>query len=194
MPQICYNVESVLKPAHPADPVSLRSYVLTAFFAAVAAAGGYLLMAVPNVEVFTLFLFLAGYSVGAWRGAIAAFAASILYFGLNPQGGLYPPLLISQILGAVLAPLAGSLFRKNSRRGWATAILCGLAGVLATFGYDLITNLAYPFSAGFGMEQIIATLVLGLPFALVHIASNLLIFLLLAPSLLNLADKHHWRA
>jgi len=193
IPQTCNCTEDPLNRVELSAPVSLRSYVLTAFFGAVAAAGGYLLMAIPNVEVFTLLLFVAGYSVGTGRGVIAACAASFLYFGLNPQGGFFPPLLISQMIGAALAPLAGAMFRRTRQRGWITAILCGIAGLLTTFGYDLITNLAYPFTAGFDYEQVIATLVLGIPFAALHIGSNLLIFFFLAPPLLTLADKHHWR-
>lgn len=168
-----------------------RSLVGVALFGALAAAGGYLLMAIPNVEVFTLLLLVAGYALGVRDGILATLVAAFLYFGLNPQGGLFPPLLMAQVLGLIPTPLIGRWLRGRWEiipRGWFIPI-----ALVLTFWYDLLTNTAYPLVAGLGLKGIITAISLGAPFAAIHIGSNILIFYLLAPSLLRLVDLR-WRA
>ena len=173
---------------------ALRGYVLTALFAATAAAGGYLLMSVPNVELFTLMLFAAGYALNLGRGMLAATVAGLIYFGLNPQGGLFPPLLASQIIGALAAPLAGSLWRGRKIAGIMSGLFMGVSAILVTFWYDLVTNLAYPLTVGFDIHQLTITLLAGIPFAAIHIGSNALAFILLGRPLFSLIDRHHLAA
>ena len=167
-----------------------KTLVLTALFAATAAAGGYLLMAIPNVELLTAILFLAGHTLGVWFGMMAALVATFLYFGLNPQGGLFLPLLTAQLLGVILAPIIGGMVSGISLQGWRLALLLGTLGVITTVWYDLLTTLAFPLYAGFDRRGIIATLLLGIPFSAVHIASNAAIFALILPPLMRLVARH----
>lgn len=173
---------------------SLKGVVLTSMFAAAGAAGGYLLMFVPNVEVLTLFMFVSGYMLGVSKGVSSSIIASFLYFGLNPQGGMFPPLLASQVIGLSFSPLAGSLFHKTlikfSPSGFAKSLLIGFYAILATLIFDVLTNIAFPISTGMGLKGVISTLLLGIPFSLMHIISNLLIFLFVAPPLLKLVDSN----
>ena len=171
---------------------SLRALVLTALLAGAAVAGGYTLMAVPNVEVVTAILFIAGYAVGLGRGLIAAVTASLIYFGLNPQGGSFPPLLAAQVLGMGAAPLAGSLMVRISSSALRQRILLGSMGLIITLWYDIHTNLAFPFYAGMNAKGIAATLVLGIPFSAVHIASNVAIFMFLVPPLMKLLRRRRF--
>lgn len=172
----------------------LRTYVLAALMAGAAAAGGYLLMAVPNVEVFTAILFIAGYALGAVPGMTAAVAAAVLYFGLNPQGGLFPPLFAAQVVGAGAAPLAGTWFAPHQPLTRARRIRLAVAGGAVTVWYDLLTNLAYPLAAGFDLRGIAVTVAMGVPFSVVHVVSNLLIFLVLVPNLLAVVDRRRLRS
>ena len=167
----------------------LRSYVLTAMFAGISAAAGYLLMAVPNVEAFTVILFVAGVVLGFRRGLIAAVIAALLYFGLNPQGGLFPPLLAAQMLGIAAAPLAGSLFRRLKIKGLCRTFTLALTAILTTLWYDLLTNLAYPLTVGFDFKGVMLTLAAGIPFSLIHIAGNIVMFVILVPPLVDLAYR-----
>jgi len=175
------------------DP--LRGFVLTALFAGVCAAAGYLLMPLPNVEAFTALLFVAGYTLGAGRGIVAAVVASVIYFGFNPQGGGFPPLLAAQASGAVLSPLAGALFRRaTNHRAISRAkrgLLLAACAVAVTFVFDLLTNLAFPLATGQDLRGVMVFLAGGLPFSLVHIISNVAIFILLIPPLLELVKRHH---
>ncbi|MBM3326124.1 MAG: hypothetical protein FJY65_03950 [Calditrichaeota bacterium] len=161
-------------------------------FAAVAAAGGYLLIAIPNVEAFTVALFLAGWALGLGSGTAAATVAAVLYFGFNPQGGFFPPLLIAQIVGAIAAPVAGAALRKLQPQKTALQIYLIIAAFIVTLWFDILTNLAFPLTAGFDARGVIATLIAGIPFAVIHIGSNILIFALLAPSLIELLKSHRF--
>ena len=147
----------------------LKGIVLTSLFAAAGAAGGYLLMFVPNVEVLTLFMFVSGYVLGFSRGITSSIIASVLYFGLNPQGGMFPPLLIAQILGLSIAPIAGALHfqttRKLSLSRFTKRLLIGLSAIIVTLLFDLLTNIAFPLSTGMGIKGVMSTLVLGIPFS-----------------------------
>jgi hypothetical protein len=173
---------------------SLKGIVLTSLFAAAGAAGGYLMMFVPNVEILTLFMFISGYVLGISKGVTSAIIASVLYFGLNPQGGMFPPLLIAQILGLSVAPIAGSFYfktvKKISPSQFNRHLLIAVSAVTVTVLFDLLTNVAFPISTGMGFKGIISTLILGIPFSLMHISSNLLIFLFVTPPLLKLVDTN----
>ena len=61
-------------------------------------------------------------------------------------------------------------------------ILLGLVGVVLTLVYDVLTNLAVAYAVG----QFIPVMIAAVPFALLHIGSNALIFVVLAPVLSRL--------
>ena len=157
----------------------LRGYVFTAMFAGIAAAGGYLLMFIPNVEIITAVLFMAGFQLGLMRGILASTVASIIYFGLNPQG-TFPPLFVAQVIGIAAAPMFGNFYRtlKSKPNRW---IYLALFAFFATLWYDLLTTIAYPLSVGFDYRGILVTLSLGIIPSLIHIIGNVIIFVILVP-------------
>ena len=173
---------------------NLRNLVLTALFGATGAAGGYMLMFIPNVEIITALMFLSGYVLGIRNGIIASIIACFLYFGLNPQGGIYPPLLLSQMLGMAASPVLGATLKKTLRK-YSEKILIQMffltiSAIITTLLYDLLTNLSFPLSSGMGMKGIISTLILGIPLSGLHILSNVVVFLIVVPVLLRLVEKH----
>ncbi|MFH0765855.1 MAG: hypothetical protein V2A61_05485, partial [Calditrichota bacterium] len=150
----------------------------------------YLLMAIPNVEGFTAMLFLSGYILGVRLGIITAVIAALLYFGLNPQGGLFLPLLAAQIAGVILAPIGGVIYRKHFEKvKWARWYL-GLSAFIITLIYDILTNLAFPLVVGFDFTQLLVYFSMGVPFSLIHIVGNILIFVILIPPALDLIRRH----
>jgi hypothetical protein len=196
----------------------LRGYVLTALFAGTAAAAGYLLIFIPNIEAITAILFCAGYALGFKRGILASVIAALLYFGMNPQG-FFLPLLIAQIIGISSAPVAGALYRSSAlnnncqtRRLTAhtnmtayiniTAhsnltthldingrIYLVFSALIVTLWYDLLSNLAFPLTAGLGIRGITAMLIGGIIPSLIHITGNIVIFNLIIPPVLNLINR-----
>jgi hypothetical protein len=90
----------------------MRATVRLALFAALAAALGFLLAPIPNIELFTFACFSGGYALGARRGAAAALLAAALFYGLNPYGSslVFPALFAAQLAGAAVIALLGALY------------------------------------------------------------------------------------
>ncbi|MDP8229144.1 MAG: hypothetical protein P9M15_06800 [Candidatus Electryoneaceae bacterium] len=146
-------------------------------------------MAVPNIEGITALLFISGWVLGIKRGVVAAIIAVLLYSGFNPQG-TFPPTLVAQIIGMATAPIAGGLLRKNELNKPMDRLILALTALVLTLWFDLLTNLAFPLTAGLGMRGIVTTLILGIPYSLVHVGSNIAIFVMVVPLLINFVRRY----
>ncbi len=158
--------------------------IQTALCVALCVALGYLLAAVPNVELISAGIFTSGVWLGVRRGALVGVAAELLYSGLNPYGFAPPPLLAAQVLGMSGIGAAGGVFAAPTTRWpWrAQALLAGLCGLVATLVFDVLTN-----SAGYLMVREAtpfgAYLLAGLsfPFPLAHALINAVGFAVVVP-------------
>ena len=162
-----------------------------ASFVAVAVVLGYLLIAIPNVELITATCFAAGFCLGALGGVIVGAMAEFLFAGFHPMGSSIGLVLIAQMLGMAFVGFAGgwiSKFLPDPGKFSGRRILF-LAGALLTFFFDFLTNLAFPVQAGFPFSQTLAVLATGIVFSLLHIGSNSLIFSIVLPSLLTRLKK-----
>ncbi len=162
-----------------------------AAFVAVAVVVGYLLAPIPNVELVTATCFAAGYCLGAPGGVLVGAMAEFLFAGLHPMGSSVGLLLIAQMLGMALAGFAGgkaSLVLRDLQSLASRRILL-VVGALITFVFDLLTNLAFPFQAGFSISQTVAVLLAGIGFAAIHIVSNSLVFSFVLPTVLSRLKK-----
>ena len=168
---------------------SLRLTIMTGLFAAVSAALGFALIAIPNVEMITASIFLSGMLLGRMRGAIVGVTAEFIYSALNPMGTAFPPLMAAQIITMGIVGFAGGLTAAlvKERVYFIRAVIIGFIGFLVTLNFDFWTTISFPISAGLNMEQIITTLKLGVPFAIPHLAGNTVIFaLIITPAYSNL--------
>jgi riboflavin transporter FmnP len=86
-----------------------------------------------------------------------------------------------QIVGMALVGLAGGLYRKYSQ-GYGSAkfyLEVAVLGAFLTVLYDLVTNfgVALPLMASMDPTlAVITALAYGLPFCLVHVFSNIVVF------------------
>jgi hypothetical protein len=179
-------------PAEQSDPQSVdaarlrRVYAVVrpALFIATAVAAGYLLMAVPNVELITTVVALGGLTLGAGNGLLIGGASMLLYGALNAWGPAYPPLWAMQIGGMALTGLMFGLLRKpllRLSRPLPRALFFALLGGVMTLLYDLLTNLAFPLAARMPLQGVLTTLAAGVPFALVHVGTNVALFAVVVP-------------
>lgn len=169
----------------------LRKLVLTGLFAGVASAIGYLFILIPNVEGFTAMVFTSGYVLGLVYGIMSAIIASLIFFGLNPQGGVLPPVLVAQMIGMLTVAMAGNLYFKFCRTmpDRSKVLLLAGIGAILTLWYDVLTTLAYPLTAGAGIKTFFVWFIAGIPFTIVHVAANTFIFIFLVPLILDFTDK-----
>ena len=174
--------------------MELVNLVRASIFCAMAIAMGYSLMMVPNIELITVIIFLSGVILNIRWGVLVGFVAMGIYSGLNPLGsGLsFPPLFFAQIIGMAICGAIGGLLRPFfyiKKYNLSTLILLGLSGFLVTFIYDALTLISYPLFSGLGYAGIVASLIKGLGFTLLHEISNIFIFLITVPRVVQFLKK-----
>ncbi|MDP6340278.1 MAG: hypothetical protein QF842_08175 [Candidatus Marinimicrobia bacterium] len=167
-----------------------NNLVRASIFCALAVGMGFSLMLVPNVELITVIVFLSGLTLSTGWGALVGITAIFIYSGLNPMGsGLsFPPLFIMQILGMAITGAVGGfvrpvLFKKEFNV--AALIILALLGFTLTLIYDVFTLISYPISAGLGMTGVMAALVKGLGFTILHEISNAVVFVVAVPAVVK---------
>ncbi|MCD6379025.1 ECF transporter S component, partial [bacterium] len=150
-----------------------RRIILTALFTSLAVVLGYILAAVPNVELMTLTVFLSGVFAGPRYGAVTGILSITLYSFFNPFGISLPPLLAAQITGFLVVGVVGGLLRARVFRGGGTAvIIIAVAGFITTLLYDILTTVASAYVAlggdGFS-DGIIGFFSAGSVFIIIHV-------------------------
>ena len=160
---------------------------MLAVFTAAAVATNYLLLGVVNVKFMDLLVFTGGYLYGAGFGATLGAMVWLVYGTVNPYG-FNLPTLAATMLGEALYGAAGGILRRGVfvRPGWALDARLGVVGFLLTFTYDLFTNVVSAYVAG---VPVAITLVAGVPFALLHEASNAVFFSVGVPPLLQAVKR-----
>jgi len=155
----------------------------------------YMLIGVPNVKFMDLFVFVSGYTMGMLSGALVGVLTWLVYGTFNPYGFNLPTLAATctgeSIYGIMGGILSGRLDLKTDRlrfheEFWKDNLILGVIGFLLTFIYDLFTNIV---TALVFEIPLIACLVAGIPFALIHEVSNFIIFFLLGSVMINTIQK-----
>lgn len=194
----------VAKPRALLNPprVAAEAAVILAFAAAILATN-YALTGFPNVKLFDLLVFLAGYTLGFRRGASVAIVAWLVYGNFNPYGPTTLPLLATVMASETVYAGAGALARKvtspNSVRllpSRASLLFGGLA-ILSTLAYDAATNLytgvhwaMVSQSTDYARWVLVALFNPGaLFFTAAHLSSNLLFFTAFAPVLIKGVER-----
>lgn len=170
--------------------MDLTKLVRAAIFTALAVGLGFSLLLVPNVELITVLIFLAGLCLGPAWGMLVGGTAELVYSGLNPLGsGLsFPPLLAAQLLAMILIGGLGGLLRPLFFQRYLSAprrAALGLTGFLLTALYDFLTTLSYPLSAGFDWPQTVGIFLTGMGFTFLHQVSNAIVFVIAVPRVVN---------
>lgn len=166
-----------------------RTIILAALFVALSVALGFLPAWIPNVELKTLTVFVAGAFCGARLGC-AVGALSILVHSLfNPLGPAPAPLLVAQVASFIVIGAAGGIVgpRIAPSRGWSV-VACAAAGFGLTIFYDVLTTLATAFVAlgasGF-VRGLWGIAIAGIGFTAVHEGVNTAVFAVAVPPLMR---------
>ncbi|MFW9907078.1 MAG: ECF transporter S component [Candidatus Thorarchaeota archaeon] len=162
---------------------STRWVAITATMTALAIVGNYSVVFIPNVEFGTIVLFLTAYIFGLQMAFWSTLITSIVFGTLNPWGGFIPSIWLSQVIGWIYVVIAGSIVgqpRKSVYKELFSPIEIGCIGLVVTAIFDFVTNIGY--SLTFSVPFLIA-LVAGLPFMIVHVVSNAILFASVVPRL-----------
>jgi len=165
-----------------------RKIALAGLLSSLAVALGFLLIAVPNVELMTLTVFVSGGLLGLRGGILVGVVSMLIYSIANPMGAAIPMVTASQVVGLGIVGAAGAAtpaIRHILKGRMVRNIIFASAGLLLTIVYDFLTNLALGISVG----TVVAVLVAGILFSVVHFVSNALIFFFLADVLLSMDER-----
>jgi hypothetical protein len=179
---------------------SSRRAALVGIYAALVLVAGYALVYIPNVELVTTLLFVGGYCFGAVVGSLIAVVVSIIFSYFNPLGASPLFLFLFQIFFyPCLAILGGAIGRVRRRRQFTidaqTALGLGMLGFCITLVFDIGSTFAMylPIVNG-NWPAVWPYWFTGIPFSIVHLASNPLIFALLLPVIANAILEYYGRS
>lgn len=174
--------------------------VLVSTFTALAIVLGYILAHIPNIELFTLTIFLSGFVLGKRDGIIVGFLSSFIFCFFNPFGSSPLPLLIFQLTHYSITGLFGGLTsnliqKKKILKGegdfykFSLLVLFGIIGALITVNFQIFSSLIYVLSFLGTLSEFLPYFLTGVVFTAIHIIGNTLGFIFILPGLIQLANK-----
>ena len=162
---------------------------ITAIMTALALVGNYALVAVPNLELGSSILFVTAYIFGVQMAIWSTLIMSLLFGIINPWGGFIPLIWLSQVIGWFYIVATGAImgrFGKNGKRLEPRKWELAFTGAFVTFIFEQVTNIGY--SITFGVPFILA-IAAAIPFTILHIFSNAIIFSQVVPMLDSALSK-----
>ncbi|MBN1800369.1 MAG: hypothetical protein JW891_02625 [Candidatus Lokiarchaeota archaeon] len=193
--------EDQLKEFHSSrlNSISFR-IALTAIFTSLAVVFGYLLATIPNIELFTLVIFLSGFVIGKKEGLIIGALSSFLFCGFNPMGMSSIPLLTYQMIHYSLVGLMGGFAKyyltkkpyfvqKHDMFKWKIVAVFGCMGFSLTLIYQIFASLVGYLFVFTTTESFLLYFMSGIIFTIIHIVGNTLGFIYILPALIQLCSK-----
>lgn len=163
---------------YPATMLESKKICVIAITVALCIGSNYALVSIPNFKAMDFFVFISGFIFGSLVGASIGILVWIIYGVINPYGFFLPVWLATMFSEAIYGFIGGFLGKRaastnlNSNR-LELGVVFGATGFFLTLVYDLITNVVYAWA--FNMP-LIAVLIMGIPFAVVHELSNTILF------------------
>ncbi|TFG08460.1 MAG: hypothetical protein EU539_02385 [Promethearchaeota archaeon] len=178
---------------------SFRIALLSTFIA-LSVVLGFVLAAIPNIELFTLMIFLSGFILGKRDGAIIGLMSSFIFVFLNPYGVSPLPLFAYQIAHYSLVGIIGGAVHNYLKKKdyfkpeddlyvFPIILIFAIIGGLITIIYDILSTLIGALTIFGTIETFWPTYILGLPFTIVHTIGNILGFIFILPGLIQVIYK-----
>jgi len=178
---------------------SIRIALLSTF-TALAVVLGYTLAYLPNIELFTLTVFLSGFILGKRDGMIVGFLSSFIFCFFNPFGASPLPLLTFQLVHYSLTGLLGALTSNLLKKtkyfdpnedlyNKFAMFIFGIIGALITASFQIGASLIDVFSFFGTFDEFFPYFLTGIPFTITHIIGNTLGFIFILPGLIQLINK-----
>lgn len=165
---------------NPTIRMNVRKVALITVLVALSIATNYALVGVNNVKIMDLIVFVGGFLFGPLVGALTGMLSWMIYGAINPYG-FVPQIYVATILAETIYGLLGGLLGKKllasqvEGQGLRLSLFFGIIGFTSTLIYDLATTVVYALVIEI---PVIPTIVMGVPFTLVHELSNTAFFIL----------------
>jgi uncharacterized membrane protein len=173
---------------------------LISSFTALTIVLGYMLAYIPNIELFTLFVFLSGFILGKRDGILVGFLSSFIFCYINPFGSSPIPLFIFQLVHYSLTGFIGGVLKglnqeKNVFKDGgdfykpSLMIIFGLIGALITSSFQVISSIIHVLSFLGTLNEFLPYFLSGIAFTVIHIIGNTLGFIFILPGLIQLINR-----
>ena len=163
--------------------------MLLGLFTGTAVGVGFLLSSVPNVELISLVIGLSGAVLGPIAGPVCGALAGAIYSLGNPFGPPPALLLLAQISGHAFMGFlgwfcGGQILRSGPGSDHVKGAIWAAAAALGgTLFYEILTNLAIVVM--FEDASLKVILIGAIPYSLIHLGVNTLLFVLFFPLLVR---------
>ena len=175
-------------------------FSLLGMFAALAVVLGYMLVYLPNIELFTLMIFLSGFILGKRDGAVVGLISSFIFVFFNPFGVSPIPLFAYQLVHYAFVGIMGGVTQNYLKNKdyfkpeedlyiFRVLLIFGIIGAVITFIYDIISTLIGAMLFYGTVEAFWAVYLFGIMFTTVHLIGNTLGFIFILPMLIQLIYK-----
>ncbi|MEE9377964.1 MAG: hypothetical protein V3V33_08005, partial [Candidatus Lokiarchaeia archaeon] len=155
---------------------------------------------IPNIELFTLMIFLSGFILGKRDGMIIGLLSSFIFCFFNPFGASPLPLLAFQLthysITGLIGALAGDLLSKkisfesnDDLYKLTIMIIFGIIGALITVSFQIFSSLVDVLSYFGTIDEFVPYFLTGIIFTAIHIIGNTLGFIFILPGLIQLIKK-----
>ncbi len=155
---------------------------------------------IPNIEVFTLMIFISGFIMSKKEGAIIGLLSASIFTFFNPFGPSPPLLFIYQLIHYSLTGISGGLAKnfmlnrkffkpKEDLYVYQVMVIFGVIGGILTFLFDILSTLFGGFTVSTSIDYFIASYLFGIVFTTVHLIGNILVFIFLLPGLIQVIMK-----
>jgi hypothetical protein len=173
---------------------------LVSTFAALGIVLGYMLAYLPNIELFTLTMFLSGFILGKRDGMIVGVLSSFIFCFFNPLGTSPLPLLAFQLTYytsvGLLGAVAHQLIKKKTfftpdedLYKLPVMVIFGVIGGMITTFFQIFSTLVDAISFYGTADRFLPIFISGIPFTITHIIGNTLGFIFILPGLIQLVYK-----
>ena len=160
---------------------------------------GYLLAYIPNIELFTLMIFLSGFILGKRDGMLIGLLSSFIFCYFNPFGSSPLPLLAFQLFHYSITGLIGALTndllqRKKFKSSedlykFSVMVLLGIIGALITTNFQMFSSIIHVLTFLGSLDKFLPYFLTGSIFTAIHIIGNTLGFIFILPGLIQLIRK-----
>ena len=197
-----FEEETIIKNKHTSLLDNLNfNIAIVGVFSSLTVVGGFLLAVVPNFELFSLMIFLSGFLFGKKSGLLITTISVIIFAFLNPMGASHIFLFGAQIISYLTLCLSGIIINTFLKEKeyykpaedlyiFQVLLIFGGIGFVWTIFSDIFLTLGmYIPLVGIASEIIVPILLAGIPFTIIHVISNTLLFIFVLPALIQICLK-----
>lgn len=175
---------------YPSSVRGSQPLAVVTILTALAIGSDFALAGVPNIKLVDALVFLSAYLFGFRVGASVGILSELIWAFASPWGapGFIAPFLVAgEVIYAAAGSTAARIWSSGSMLSPGNGVVFGGLLAISAFLWDVETNLATALIAywpAVTVLKVMATMMVGIPFMLVHEIADFALGLLFVPAAL----------